>query len=228
MFQTDYGQTALTVACRLGSLPLGAESLLHSYCYCGQQLLTRVPPPRSLSFLAAEILIDQGADINKETQRGLTPLTEAARGNHHAIVQMLLNRCARAASACRWSISFVGLTAFRLHVHCRRVNVPHKTRLRMTAAKIASINNNKDIHRVLATREVLEKAHEALLKAIMLSDVESVCACPGACTAVPLLTFLCRRVQVTNMVQNGEPYRMNHMQVLEHRYAVSTGCHQCH
>jgi hypothetical protein len=53
----------------------------------------------------------------------------------------------------------------------RKVDVSHRSRLRMSAAKAAALRGHTNIHKVLESSEVLEKAHDALLKAITLSDV---------------------------------------------------------
>ena len=56
------GITALCVACRYGHIEMAA------------------------------FLIDSGANVNFETQRGSTPLIEAAKGNYTDLVSMLLSR----------------------------------------------------------------------------------------------------------------------------------------
>lgn len=118
-----------------------------------------------------------------------TPLIEAAINNHADIVTMLLDR---------------------------RVDVAYKTRLRTTAASLTRVHGNVEIQKVLEMREGLQFAHDALLRAITLSDVEYVGAdAEGSysCSFVPL----CPNRAVRKMVGDGEMYKRNHLSVLEQR-----------
>jgi hypothetical protein len=87
-----------------------------------------------------------------------TPLGEAAAHNNLHIVQMLLDR---------------------------RVDVTYKTRQRTTASMLARLHGNEEVLKVLEMREGLQRAHDALIRAITLSDVEygAVQLCASACSA---------------------------------------------
>ena len=76
-----------------------------------------------------------------------TPLIEAAVNNHTSIVTMLLDR---------------------------RVNVAYRTRTRTTAAMLTRLHGNVEIQKVLEMREGLQLAHDALLRAISVNDIEYV------------------------------------------------------
>lgn len=79
-----------------------------------------------------------------------TPLIEAAVNNHASIVTMLLDR---------------------------RVNVAYRTRTRTTAAMLTRLHGNVEIQKVLEMREGLQLAHDALLRAISVNDIEYVAIC---------------------------------------------------
>jgi ankyrin repeat protein len=86
------------VGCVVGSQLHAARNLLRLTGPAGVDLVGKVGTTplgmacRNGFVEMSALFIDNGADVNKETQKGSTPLIEAAKNNHIDLVEMLVSR----------------------------------------------------------------------------------------------------------------------------------------